>query len=121
MYELATETGGSSKNKKSPLDEIIEKINERFKGDFTDGDRVVIGALQAKIFNNETLRQTAKKSNAQVFMQGIFPKEFEKIVIECYSESNEVFQNMFEDAAKYKAIMTLLGELFYKDAMSKKN
>ena len=120
IYEPATETGASAKNKKSPLDEIIEKINERFKGDFTDGDRVVIGALQAKIFNNENLRQTAKKSNAQVFMQGIFPKEFEKIVMECYSESNEAFQNMFEDAAKYKAIMTLLGELFYKDAMSKK-
>lgn len=121
VYEPATEIGGSSKNKKSPLDEIIEKINERFKGDFTDGDRVLIGTLESKILKNENLRQIARTSNPQVFMQGIFPKEFEKIALECYQESKESFESIFNDSVKYNAIMSVLGDLFYREAFKNKS
>ena len=121
VYEPATEIGGSSKNKKSPLDEIIEKINERFKGDFTDGDRVLIGTLESKILKNENLRQIARTSNPQVFMQGIFPKEFEKITLECYQESKESFESIFNDSVKYNAIMSVLGDLFYREAFKNKS
>ena len=121
MYEPATETGGSSKNKKSPLDEIIEKINERFKGDFTDGDRVIIGALQNKMNKDEALKNKARNSDFNIFMQSIFPKVFGDIAMACYNENTDAYQRMFEDANRYNAIMAVLGEMLYKEARKKIN
>lgn len=68
---------------------------------------MVIGALRNKIFSNENLKQTARNTNSQVFMQGIFPKEFDKVAMECYSESTEAFKTMFEDATR-KGFISLL-------------
>lgn len=119
-YEPATESAAGAKNPKSPLDEIIAKINEKYKANFTDGDKVVVGALQEKIFGNQDLIDKAKNSNSQVFLQGIFPQEFNKAAMSCYQESTEAFKSMFEDAAKYKVIMEALGELFFSMANSKK-
>lgn len=119
-YEPATESAAGAKNPKSPLDEIIAKINEKYKANFTDGDKVVVGALQEKIFGNQDLIDKAKNSNSQVFLQGIFPQEFNKAAMSCYQESTKAFKSMFEDAAKYKVIMEALGELFFSMANSKK-
>ena len=33
---------GAKKEKLSPLDEIIQRINEEFMGEFTDADRVIV-------------------------------------------------------------------------------
>ena len=119
-YESATQTGAGSKNPKSPLDEIIAKINEKYKANFTDGDRVVLGALQNKLFGDKDLIAKAKNANAQVFLQGIFPQVFNKVAMDCYKESEDAFRSMFADAAKYKAIMEALGELFFSIANSTK-
>ena len=97
-----------------------EAVNEKYKANFTDGDKVVVGALQEKIFGNQDLIDKAKNSNSQVFLQGIFPQEFNKAAMSCYQESTEAFKSMFEDAAKYKVIMEALGELFFSMANSKK-
>ena len=121
VYEPATETGGSSKNKKSPLDEIIEKINERFKGDFTDGDRVILVSLQNKISKDEKLKDKAINSDFNIFIQSIFPKVFDDIAMACYNESTEAYQSMFEDSTRYKAIMLALGEWYYRDTQNKKS
>ncbi len=120
-YEPAIETAAGAKNPKSPLDEIIAKINEKYKANFNDGDKVVVGALSNKIFGNQDLIDKAKNSNAQVFLQGIFPQEFNKAAMSCYQESTDAFKSMFEDAAKYKVIMESLGELFFSKANSKRS
>lgn len=120
-YEPATESAAGAKNPKSPLDEIIAKINEKYKANFTDGDKVVVGALHNKIFGNQDLIDKAKNSNSQVFLQGIFPQEFNKAAMSCYKESEDAFKSMFEDATKYKVIMESLGELFFSMANSKRN
>ena len=54
-------------------------------------------------------------------MQGIFPKEFEKITLECYQESKESFESIFNDSVKYNAIMSVLGDLFYREAFNNKS
>ena len=119
VYEPAIETAGGSKNPKSPLDEIIEKINERFKGDFKDGDRVIVGAFQAKMSKDETLKNKAQNSDFNIFMQSIFPKVFGEIAMTCYNENTDAFKSMFEDGNRYNAIMFALGEWFYRDARNK--
>ena len=66
VYEPATARGAIMPEEKVPLDEIIEKINELYRGPFTDGDRVLLTAL-------------------------------------------------FEDRAKYNAIMHALGAILYRE------
>ncbi|MCR5188209.1 MAG: DEAD/DEAH box helicase family protein [Treponema sp.] len=119
VYEPAEESSSGSKNKKSPLDEIIDKINEKYKGNFTEGDRVVISALQNKLVHNEKLIDIAKTSNSQIFMQGVFPGEFNKAAMECYSESEEAYKGLFADKAKYEAIMSALADILYRQFTSK--
>lgn len=120
VYEPSTETSGGSLNPKSPLDEIIEKINEKYKGNFTEGDKVMLTALRDKLINNEKLQSLAQTSNSQVFLQGVFPKEFDKIATECYMESEESYRALFEDKMKYNVFMSTLGELMFKEFTSKK-
>ena len=49
VYEPDKHKGAMGGDSKEPLDEIIEKINEKFKGAFTDGDRVLLNALHTKL------------------------------------------------------------------------
>lgn len=119
VYVPSEETSPGAKNPKSPLDEIIEKINEKYKGDFTEADKVIIGALQQKLSHNEKLIDIAQTSNAQIFAQGVFPTEFSKATLECYDESQEAYQGLFEDKAKYYAIMSALSDILYRQFTSK--
>ena len=121
VYEPAIETAGGSKNPKSPLDEIIEKINERFKGDFKDGDRVIVGAFQDKMNKDEALEKKALNSDFNIFMQSIFPKVFGDIAMTCYNEDMDAYQCMFDDKTRYNAYMLGLGEWFYRKVHSKKS
>lgn len=119
VYVPSEETSPGAKNPKSPLDEIIEKINEKYKGDFTEADKVIIGALQQKLSHNEKLIDIAQSSNAQIFAQGVFPTEFSKAALECFNESEEAYQGLFEDKAKYYAIMSALSDILYRQFTSK--
>ena len=49
VYTPAEPKGASKPESKNPLDEIIERINELYKGNFTDADRVMIGALAQRL------------------------------------------------------------------------
>jgi type I restriction enzyme R subunit len=124
VYEPATEAGGSSKNPKSPLDEIIEKINERYKGDFNEADKVVIGAFQSKLMKNNSLIEQAKAytNNKEMFTQSIFPDAFGNIAMECYTESQESYGSILHESnkEKYNAIMYGLCDWFIKEVMNKK-
>lgn len=40
---------GGQKDRTSPLDEIIQRINEEFYGEFTDADRVMVDTLYQKM------------------------------------------------------------------------
>ncbi len=44
-YIPAKQKAVGGKQKKTPLDEILEQINEKYKGQFTDADKVIIDAL----------------------------------------------------------------------------
>ena len=46
VYEPVTQKGALGHDPKEPLDEIILKINEKFKGEFTNADRVLLTALR---------------------------------------------------------------------------
>ncbi len=100
---------------KEPLDEIIERINEQFKGAFTDGDRVMLAALRDKLMNDPKLMKMAQTSDPQIFAESIFPKAFGTAAQTSYMESQETYSTLFEDQSKYNAIMRALSAIIYRE------
>ncbi len=115
VYEAARQKGAMGLEQDEPLDEIIQKINERYKGNFTDGDRVMLMALQAKLMKDKKLASIAKTSDPQIFAESIFPKAFGDAAMESYTESQDTYTSLFEDRGKYNAIMAALSEIIYRE------
>lgn len=99
----------------SPLEQVIEKINKEYAGAFTPGDRVVLTALHEKLKDNKKLQKAAKNDGRQIFQKNIFPSAFDQAAQEAYMESTETYTKLFQDAAKYKAIMGALAEAMYSE------
>jgi type I restriction enzyme R subunit len=115
VYSPASAKGAVKPEEKQPLDEIIEKINEQYKGAFTDADRVLLTALRAKLMGNAKLQSMAQTSDPQIFTESIFPKAFGTAAQDSYMESQDTYTSLFEDQAKYNAIMHALGAVVYRE------
>lgn len=63
----------------------------------------------------ERLAKNAQTSDLQLFAESIFPKVFNDVAQESYAEQTEAFTSLFEERAKYKAIMAVLAEMLYKE------
>ena len=120
IYEPAGAKGAVKPEEKEPLDEIIEKINEKYKGAFTDGDRVMLTALRDKLMNDPKLIKMALTSDPKIFAEGIFPKAFGKAAQDSYIESQDTYASLFEDQAKYNAVMHALAAIIYREMRDKK-
>ena len=118
VYEPASKKGAAGLDPKEPLDEIIEKINARYNGAFTDADRVMLSQIQNELIKNDKLKKRAISSDPQIFSESIFPSFFEAAAMESYLKSNETFASMFENQLKYNAIRDALAEILYRDFRS---
>lgn len=118
-YVPAKDKAVSGKQAKSTLDEILEKINEKYKGKFTEGDRVMLGALHDKLVKNEKLASSARTSEPKIFTESIFPQAFGEAAMEGYQESQESYTALFEDKSKYDAIMSALAGMIYREMRNK--
>ncbi|WP_081970069.1 type I restriction endonuclease subunit R [Paenibacillus sp. FSL P4-0081] len=101
------------------LENIINRINERFNGMFTEGDKVIVETIYNRIVkDNKKLRTYAKNNDAEVFERSIFPEIFKKITQECYMESMSSFSKLFEDKKFYNSVMEEIARESYKDLRS---
>lgn len=114
-YEPAGGSGKAVPEKKEPLEEIIEKINEMFKGDFNDADRVIISTLHERLKEDNKLEKIAQSSNEQMFVESLFPQIFHGVAQDSYVEQTEAFLSLFQNQNKYNMIMVLLAHLLYKE------
>lgn len=121
QYIPAKQKGIQGKRKKSTLDEILEKINEKFKGDFTDGDKVMLEALHDKLIGDGKLASSARTTDPRIFVESIFPAAFENAAMESYMESQDSYMALFEDKTKYNAIMSALAGVIYREMRSSSN
>ena len=112
------ETGGQGKKietKRDLLKNIIDKINIMYQGKFTEADRVIVETIYDRLQGaaNATLKKQAKNSDANMFAENIFPKEFEKIAQKCYMEQMDAFSKLFEDEQFYKRVMQEMAKAMY--------
>ena len=115
-----TQKGALGGDSKEPLDEIIQKINEKYKGKFTNADRVVFTILYDRLSADPKLSRLAQSSDPQIFAESIFPKAFSTAAQDSYMEAQATFASLFEDMGKYNAVMSALAELLYRDFRKKK-
>ena len=104
---------------KKPIDEIIERINELYKGDFNDGDRVVLAILRERLIENDKLRAIARSSDPKIFIDSVFPQYFKEIAGNCYQDAQDSFISLFEDETKYNAIQRALADILYREMRKK--
>ena len=115
VYEPAAPGSGGTPEQKDLLDAIIERINERYKGEFSDADRVLVNTLADKLRCNTKLTNMAMSSDPLIFAESIFPQAFDNAAQDSYKESQETYATLFEDQGKYNAIRTALADLLYRE------
>lgn len=106
---------GGQKDRISPLDEIIARINEEFFGDFTDADRVMVDTLYTKMRQDAKVKKAAKSNDRQVYERSIFPGIFDTTAQQAYMENTEAYEQLFLDAEKYRIIQQALAERLYRE------
>ncbi|MCQ2498852.1 MAG: DEAD/DEAH box helicase family protein [Lachnospiraceae bacterium] len=115
QYEPVKQKAVQGLKQKSTLDEILEKVNDRYKGDFTEADKVMLGALHDKLKKDDKLASSAKTSDPRIFVESIFPMAFQTAAMDSYMESQESYASLFEDKAKYDAVMNVLAGMLYRE------
>lgn len=108
--------GGSAKTvvpdkKRDPLQVLVDKFNEQWAGNFTEGDRVVIDTLWKRIADNPQVADTIRRDGRQVFESSLLPKVFDEEARRAYVENTDSFTSLFEDSEKYRAMMSAIGQL----------
>lgn len=123
-YELSNPTSVDPGKKKDPnselLEVIIKHLNERFNGIITEGDKVIVETMMDKVVGGDKklrnkLKKQAKKNNAEIFQDSIFPKIFKEVAQECYMEQMDAFTKLFENQEFYNAIMSEIGREAYRE------
>ena len=100
---------------RNTLLEVIEKVNERYKGEFTEADRVMVSQLHDRAMADAGLRKKARSGNQKIFVNNFFPKFFDQMTQQAYTESVDSYTRLFEDAEKYRIIMRSLGETVFRE------
>ena len=107
---------GKAPDEDDLLQNIIDKVNEKYQGKFTDGDKVIVETIYNKcVKGNKKLKNYAKKNDEEVFNKSIFPEIFNKVAQDCYMEQVAAFPKLFEDKTFYSSIMEAIGKEAYRD------
>lgn len=113
-------TYGKSKAKvpkKDTLQNIIDKVNERFDGDFSDGDRVIIESIYQMFMSDKEVkkfRRYAKDTSAEMFVKSLFPDKFMEIAAQCCLDNAESYRKLFENKEFYDKVMDAMARELYK-------
>lgn len=101
------------------LENIIQRVNERFEGKFTESDRVIVEGIYKKaVKDNEKLRKFARNNDEEIFNKSIFPDVFEKVAQELYIEQMNAYSKLFEDRSFYNAVLDAVAKEAYKELRS---
>ena len=90
-------------------------VYERYKGEFTEADRVMVSQLHDRAMADAGLRRKARSGNQKIFVNNFFPKFFDQMTQQAYTESVDSYTKLFEDAEKYRIIMRSLGETVFRE------
>ena len=109
-------------NKTNTLERIVEKVNEKYQDDFSAADKVALDSVFQMLMGDpvvkKKLTEYAKTNDAQMFIKSIFPKEFERVLVECYIKNDDAFQRLLGNDQFQKAVMDIMAKELYKTLVS---
>lgn len=103
--------------KKDTLQNIIDKVNERFDGQFTDGDKVIIESIYQMFMNDSEVKKFkhyAKDTTAEMFVKSLFPEKFKEIATQCWLNNSDSFTKLFNDPEFYQKVMETMAKELYR-------
>ncbi|MCK9477196.1 MAG: type I restriction endonuclease subunit R, partial [Candidatus Muirbacterium halophilum] len=110
---------GKKEEKRELLDIIIDNINARTEGDFTEEDKVILKTMMDEMGKNINLESFAKNNDLEMYRKSIFPDVFGKIAHQCYTNQMEAFKKLFQNKEFYHVIMDELANQTYNQYRNK--
>jgi type I restriction enzyme R subunit len=102
---------------KDTLQSIIDKVNERYDGNFSGADKLVVESI-FKMFMEDPeikkLKKFAKDNNPEMFLNNLFPDKFNQLVSKCYFENNKAYEKLTTDEIFLKQLMEVMGKELYR-------
>ena len=115
VYAPAKPKGSAKPEEKDPLDEIIARINEQYKGNFTEAHRVIVNGIIGALRSDKRLENMARSSDPRIFAESIYPQVFSDAAQKSYMESQETYRALFEDRNLYKTIESITADVLYRE------
>ena len=99
------------------LQNIIDKLNERFSDNLKDSERAMIDSIFKMFLADKELKrleQIAKNNTPEMFEKSIFPTKFKDIATQCCLENGDFYQKLFSDTEYYQELMQTMAREFYR-------
>lgn len=101
-------------DEKATLSELIEKLNDRFGTEWSEGERLLIEQFVTDMVQDENLRTQAKNNSKEHFMYP-FKDAFEGIVVDRMTQNKEVCEKILDDEKFSRTVIeALVGYVYEK-------
>ena len=109
----------SAKVKKTnTLDRIIDKVNQEYDGNFSSADKVALDRVFKMLMEDSVvkarLKEYAKHNDANMFIKSIFPSEFQRVLVECFTQNDQAFSRLLNNSQFQNAVMNIMAKELYK-------
>ena len=65
------------------------------------------------------LKEYAKTNDANMFINSIFPSEFQRVLVECFMQNNNAYEKLLGNPLFQKAVMDIMAKELYKSLRNK--
>ena len=117
--EVQTIFSGSGKQRdpdKSPLSQIIDRLNERFGLKLTEADRLHIEGIVSDLVADKAIQQAAEANSRETFLESVLPKAFQDKAVDRLSAAEQLTYAMLDDPELRQAILRAYGPDAYEKA-----
>lgn len=104
-------------SKTDTLQNIIDKVNDHFSGDFNEGDRVIIESIYQMFMSDKEVKKFkryAHDTTPEMFVKSLFPDKFKQIATQCYLDNADSYKKLFSDTEFYQKVMEAMAKELYK-------
>lgn len=104
--------------KMDTLDRIIDKVNLEYEGSFSPADKVALDSVFKMLMDDpvvkQRLKEYAKNNDANMFIKSIFPDEFKRVLVKCYSQNDQAFERLLGNGEFQNMVMNIMASELYK-------
>lgn len=111
-FRPITGEAGRREKKKDPLTKIIDLINERYKTNFTEMDKV-LQQIENDYATQDKWQSYARNNDYKTFML-LFEKDFPEMAASRYEQNEDFFIKMFNEPDMMSQIMYTVGTVLYE-------